>query len=257
MVDNSNSMAQEQANLTRTSRSSSTVSTEPGPSRRPCRTCTSASSRPTWAPAASRCRRATTPSTGTTASCATRRAARGGLPGRVPVVPVVQRGRRTDRGPDERGLRLHRDPGDRRLRLRAAAQGRPQGPDRPPGRRERGLLRDDSLLSILIVTDEEDCSVREDAPNASDIFNTQLQLGPLNLRCFNHRDQYVEPVQTYVRDSRWAPPSRRGSWSRHRRHPARDPARLQPREHDRRRLPVPARPAGDAERDRQLRRRQG
>ncbi|MBI2893448.1 MAG: hypothetical protein HYY06_07835 [Deltaproteobacteria bacterium] len=61
-----------------------------------------------------------------------------------------------------------------------------------------GFLRDDSLLAILMVTDEEDCSVREDVRNATDIFNTQLQLGPLNLRCFAHRDQYVAPVDYYV-----------------------------------------------------------
>ena len=61
-----------------------------------------------------------------------------------------------------------------------------------------GFLRDDSLLSILIVTDEEDCSVREDIANGTDIFNTQLALGPLNLRCYNHRDQYVETVDAFV-----------------------------------------------------------
>ena len=61
-----------------------------------------------------------------------------------------------------------------------------------------GFVRDDSLLAILLVTDEEDCSVREDVANATDIFNTQLALGPLNLRCYNHRDQYVEPVDSYV-----------------------------------------------------------
>ena len=63
-----------------------------------------------------------------------------------------------------------------------------------------GFVRDNSLLAVLIVTDEEDCSVREDVGNATDIFNTQLALGPLNLRCYNHRDQYVEPVDSYVQD---------------------------------------------------------
>jgi len=61
-----------------------------------------------------------------------------------------------------------------------------------------GFVRDNSLLAILMVTDEEDCSVREDIGNATDIFNTQLALGPLNLRCYNHREQYVEPVDTFV-----------------------------------------------------------
>jgi len=62
------------------------------------------------------------------------------------------------------------------------------------------FLRDDSFLAIVILSDEEDCSVREDTADATDIFNTQLALGPLNLRCYNHRDQYVEPLQTYVQE---------------------------------------------------------
>jgi hypothetical protein len=66
-----------------------------------------------------------------------------------------------------------------------------------------GFLRDDSLLSILMVTDEEDCSVREDIGNGTDIFNTQLALGPLNLRCYNHGEQYVEQVDEIVYDL-WA-----------------------------------------------------
>jgi hypothetical protein len=60
-----------------------------------------------------------------------------------------------------------------------------------------GFLRDDSLLVVVILTDEEDCSVRDDA-SADVIFDTQAELGPLNLRCFNHRDEYVEPVETYT-----------------------------------------------------------
>jgi hypothetical protein len=61
-----------------------------------------------------------------------------------------------------------------------------------------GFLREDSLLAVVIVTDEEDCSVRRDVPHATDIFNTQLPLGPLNLRCFNHGDEYVEPVESFT-----------------------------------------------------------
>jgi hypothetical protein len=60
------------------------------------------------------------------------------------------------------------------------------------------FVRENSLLAVLMVTDEEDCSVREDIGNATDIFNTQLALGPLNLRCYNHRDQYVQPVDGFV-----------------------------------------------------------
>jgi hypothetical protein len=70
------------------------------------------------------------------------------------------------------------------------------------GQPNEGFLRESSLLAILMVTDEEDCSVYEDVehPTASDIFNVNLPLGSLNLRCFQHRDMYVEPVSSYVDD---------------------------------------------------------
>jgi len=60
------------------------------------------------------------------------------------------------------------------------------------------FLREGSVLAIVLVTDEEDCSIRQDIGNATDIFNPDLALGPLNLRCYNHRAQYVEPVDTFV-----------------------------------------------------------
>ncbi|MBW2262590.1 MAG: hypothetical protein JRG91_11505, partial [Deltaproteobacteria bacterium] len=58
-----------------------------------------------------------------------------------------------------------------------------------------GFLRPNSLLAVLFVTDEEDCSV---APGEEEIFNSlNVELGHLNLRCFNH-PHMVEPVETYV-----------------------------------------------------------
>jgi hypothetical protein len=63
-----------------------------------------------------------------------------------------------------------------------------------------GFLRDDSLLAIMLVTDSDDCSIRTDVENAGDIFNTQLELGPVELRCYNHADQYVEPVESLADD---------------------------------------------------------
>jgi hypothetical protein len=58
-----------------------------------------------------------------------------------------------------------------------------------------GFLRDTSILVILFVTDEEDCSV---APGSEGIFDTMdTSLGHLNLRCFNH-PYMVEPVSTYI-----------------------------------------------------------
>ena len=61
-----------------------------------------------------------------------------------------------------------------------------------------GFLRPGSLLAILIVSNEDDCSIRTDTADATDIFNTQLDLGPLNLRCYRHGDQYAEPVASFV-----------------------------------------------------------
>jgi hypothetical protein len=57
-----------------------------------------------------------------------------------------------------------------------------------------GFLRDGSLLAVLLVTDEEDCSIR---PDGSDIFSGG---GGLGLRCYTHREQYVQPVSSYVDD---------------------------------------------------------
>jgi hypothetical protein len=58
-----------------------------------------------------------------------------------------------------------------------------------------GFLRPDSILTILFVTDEEDCSV---APGNEGIFDTlDSSLGHLNLRCFHH-PYMVEPIDTYI-----------------------------------------------------------
>ncbi|MCZ7677264.1 MAG: hypothetical protein M5U28_00140 [Sandaracinaceae bacterium] len=63
-------------------------------------------------------------------------------------------------------------------------------------RENRGFLRDDTLLAVVIVTDEEDCSAHD-----PDLFNpSSLVYGgtDLNLRCFAHQDQAVHPVERYV-----------------------------------------------------------
>ncbi len=58
-----------------------------------------------------------------------------------------------------------------------------------------GFLRPDSILTILFVTDEEDCSV---APGSEGIFDaSDASLGHMDLRCFNHPDM-VEPIDTYI-----------------------------------------------------------
>jgi len=48
-----------------------------------------------------------------------------------------------------------------------------------PGAPNDGFLRDDSLIAIIYVTDEDDCSVDDD-----EMFNpSRADLGPLNVRC--------------------------------------------------------------------------
>lgn len=64
-------------------------------------------------------------------------------------------------------------------------------------RANAGFLRDDSLLAVIMATDEEDCS----ASNPSELFNlesTVLVEPAPNLRCFRFKDQALHPVQRYV-----------------------------------------------------------
>jgi len=57
----------------------------------------------------------------------------------------------------------------------------------------RGFLRDSSLLVVVIVTDEDDCSATD-----TSIFDVRAQeLGSVNLRCLNHADK-LHGVQRYV-----------------------------------------------------------
>ena len=77
-------------------------------------------------------------------------------------------------------------------------QGAPSGPN-------RGFLRDDAVLAVVIVSDEEDCSVTE---QGTAMFNVQgpgpvqapFNDQPVNLRCGMNRldPNYVHPVQRYV-----------------------------------------------------------
>lgn len=56
-----------------------------------------------------------------------------------------------------------------------------------------GFLRDDSILVVLWLTDEEDCSMQD-----SSLFDsTRTDLGHFCLRCFLHQDM-LWPVQRYV-----------------------------------------------------------
>jgi hypothetical protein len=60
-----------------------------------------------------------------------------------------------------------------------------------------GFLREDSLLAVVMLTDEEDCSVRRDLPDAVDLF-ANAAFGNPNLRCFRYGDQYLTPVRDFV-----------------------------------------------------------
>jgi len=59
-----------------------------------------------------------------------------------------------------------------------------------------GFLRPNSLVAVVLVTDEEDCSVRA---GSEDIFNSTsaTYTGDLNLRCFNYSDARY-PVERYI-----------------------------------------------------------
>ncbi len=60
------------------------------------------------------------------------------------------------------------------------------------GAANEGFLRADAVLAILMVTDEEDCSISDPS-----IFSDDDTLGPLNLRCFNNFEM-VRPVDEFV-----------------------------------------------------------
>ncbi|MBZ0119128.1 MAG: hypothetical protein K8H88_19185, partial [Sandaracinaceae bacterium] len=57
-----------------------------------------------------------------------------------------------------------------------------------------GFVRDESLLAVVLLTDEEDCSVSD--PELFDPMSLRYA-GDLNLRCFLHPTA-VQPVQRYV-----------------------------------------------------------
>jgi hypothetical protein len=57
-----------------------------------------------------------------------------------------------------------------------------------------GFVRDDALLAVVIVTDEEDCSLR--VPDVLDPSSTTYR-SPLGLRCFMYPET-LHPVERYV-----------------------------------------------------------
>lgn len=59
-----------------------------------------------------------------------------------------------------------------------------------------GFVRDDTLLAVVIVTDEEDCSASD--PNLFDPTSVTYGATDLNLRCFAHAESAVHPIERYV-----------------------------------------------------------
>ena len=59
-----------------------------------------------------------------------------------------------------------------------------------------GFVRDDTLLAVVIVTDEEDCSASD--PNLFDPASPAYSGTDLNLRCFAHALSAVHPISRYV-----------------------------------------------------------
>jgi hypothetical protein len=65
-----------------------------------------------------------------------------------------------------------------------------------PGGCNAGFLRDDSLLLVLWVTDENDCSARPEHPELYDP-TRNADLGHLGIRCYLHPEM-IESVESYV-----------------------------------------------------------
>ena len=85
------------------------------------------------------------------------------------------------------------------LRFRADTTGHGDGAN-------AGFLRPDSLLVVVLLTDEEDCSAR---PGFEDLFNPMSGTfeGPLNLRCFLYKAPQ-HPVSRYIDGLRALRPDR-------------------------------------------------
>lgn len=72
-----------------------------------------------------------------------------------------------------------------------------QGTKGQADRANAGFIREDSLLAVIMATDEEDCS----ASNPGELFNTASQVLPEpvpDLRCFRFKDEALHPVQRYI-----------------------------------------------------------
>ncbi len=83
--------------------------------------------------------------------------------------------------------------------------GAPGGLDRPFFRNtpphgdvaNSGLVRDDSILAVVMLTDEEDCSAHD--PELFNPSSPTYSATDLNLRCFAHGESALHPFGRYVR----------------------------------------------------------
>lgn len=77
-----------------------------------------------------------------------------------------------------------------------------------PGGCNEGFLRPDSMVAMILVTDEEDCSVDPAHPEMFDPSGDHL--GHINLRCFLY-PEFVIPIADYLRSFQRLLPGRLGS----------------------------------------------
>jgi hypothetical protein len=64
-----------------------------------------------------------------------------------------------------------------------------------PGGCNAGFLRRDSFLALFFISDEDECSIRDDHPEMFDMSRTDL--GEMSFRCFLHPD-YLEDLADYL-----------------------------------------------------------
>ena len=72
-----------------------------------------------------------------------------------------------------------------------------------PGRPNEGFLRDDSIVAVVIVTDEDDCSAAN-----GELFNpSRDEFGPMNVRCALFPSE-LHPISRYINGLRGLRPGR-------------------------------------------------
>ncbi|MDB4973442.1 MAG: hypothetical protein JWN48_1783 [Myxococcaceae bacterium] len=80
-------------------------------------------------------------------------------------------------------------------------------------RENQGFLREDAVLSVVILTDEDDCSITEQGKgllvvNGTAAQEADVKYGPINLRCgtATHEASLVQPIERFVEGLRQLKP---------------------------------------------------